>query len=284
MTPLNPETKDPYFMFTAVGIKEHIEVWMSNMSRVFGFGFYIQWNATDKKMDLQSLKIADDWPAPYEYYYANVTTVGDQSYLEVDVRRPSEKPAPTCKIYTKVAEFDLITKYDSWSTYYLIPFKENSTVSIYAAYQLTKKADGRIILYDGGLLGTGIFPWTTTPVWSTAFQYTLGFFSGTPNTPIVADKTYALKPSKVIIDNLFRPFSVENEHHETVGIDLNLDGAIDQQDLQALALQYGKNLGIAHGPSWGYLDNLLGPGVVDIFDFVLVAGKYGKTWVPDIAN
>lgn len=99
------------------------------------------------------------------------------------------------------------------------------------------------------------------------------------------DATYALGRSNTcIVDNLFRPESVMNENGQTVGVDLNLDGTVDIQDLSTLALVYGKNLGSANGPSWGYLDNLAGSGIVDIYDFVLLAGKYGKPYTPSIAN
>jgi hypothetical protein len=61
--------------------------------------------------------------------------------------------------------------------------------------------------------------------------------------------------------------------------DLNLDGEVNLQDLQALAAEYGN----AH--DWGNLGN--GGGVVDIYDFVVVAKYFGKPYEcvldPDLA-
>jgi hypothetical protein len=286
---VNPDDGNQYFMYDAVGVREHVEVWMSNMSRVYGFGFIVGFNYTDKKADIQSIKISDSWPAPYEYYYAYTWHTGDQGYLEVLMRRPSEKPPVTCAIDTMVASFDLITKYDSFSTQYVIPFKENSTVFLQYAYMLTKKYDGNTNLYDGGLWagvsGQTTWPPTVTNMggWYTAFN---------PLGLTVNGLTFGLVHSKVIIDDLFRPIMVPNEYPipigTMVGIDLNLDGTIDQQDLQALAMFYGLNLGTSvYGPTWGYLDNLPatgGSGVVDIYDFVLVASLYGKTWTMQVTN
>jgi hypothetical protein len=58
--------------------------------------------------------------------------------------------------------------------------------------------------------------------------------------------------------------------------DLNLDGAVDIQDLQALAAVYGEDFGAG---GWGNLDNT--NTVVDIYDFVMVAKYYGKPYVCD---
>jgi hypothetical protein len=60
--------------------------------------------------------------------------------------------------------------------------------------------------------------------------------------------------------------------------DLNLDGAVDIQDLQALAAVYGMDFGLL---GWGNLDNV--NTVVDIFDFVVIAKFFGKPYECHIA-
>jgi hypothetical protein len=83
---------------------------------------------------------------------------------------------------------------------------------------------------------------------------------------------YGLQP--VTVDFKLDPDDVSLEYYWRPRIgDLNLDGAVDIQDLQALAAVYGLDFGLL---GWGNLDNV--NTVVDIFDFVVVAKFFGKPY------
>jgi len=71
--------------------------------------------------------------------------------------------------------------------------------------------------------------------------------------------------------------SIEYYWRPSIG-DLNLDGVVDIQDLQALAAVYEEDLGVG---GWGSLDNT--NSVVDIFDFVVVAKYFGKPYECHVA-
>jgi hypothetical protein len=233
--PLDATKKEPYILQWKVGASHIIQVWMSNVSKAYGFGFYIIYNSTLLKASVQCITIAPEFGPPYESLVQEIGTYStDQKYIKVEVKRPCEKPV-VCNKDMKVAEFCLTSKYDYWMDYYLIPYCSNSTIQLCWAYMLSKCC----------------YPYLTG---DRSYGYNYG-------------ATYPMNGYNTTIWYFWRP----NKY------DLTLDGLVDMGDLQALAAVYGEDLGTP--PTWG---DYAGAHIVDIYDFVLVAKKFEKTYTPPI--
>jgi hypothetical protein len=222
----------PVFCEYKAGMAHTVEIWFSNMSKVYGFGFAISYPTKLFKADIQHIIFCDMFPPPYEYEYMKVDTVGEVSTLTVEIRRPCEKPSVSCQA-GPVATVNLVSQ-DLGLDDYLIPEKGNFTISLCWAYLKSKACSS----------------WTPTYSFQTAGDF-----------PLLAYDT--------TIDYFWRPRTG----------DLNLDGAVDIQDLSALAEMYGEDLGVG---GWGALDGT--NTVVDIFDFVVVAKYFGKPYICDISD
>ncbi|MCJ7767561.1 hypothetical protein MUP79_04145 [Candidatus Bathyarchaeota archaeon] len=231
-----------YFCEYKAGMSHTVEFWISNMSKVYGFGFGVTFNNTLLKTDIQSVKFCDAFPTPYEVLTESVVDNGDgTSTIIVQLQRPCEKPTVTHQP-GPAATFSLISTFDEWADNYIIPNKDNSTIVLSWAYVLAKcgcAGSGETRQYDYG----DVFP---------------------------AD--YLLLAYNTTIDYFWRP---------RIG-DLNLDGEVDVQDLQALAALYATDTGPALN-TWGNLDGR-GNTIVDIFDFVIGAKVFGKPYTCDIAD
>jgi hypothetical protein len=254
-----------------------VEFWLSNMTNVYAFGFALVFNDSNKYPDIQSIKFCDAFPPPYEFISTVIlydTPIAGLDTLVVEVRRPCEKPPVTHQPGPAVT-IDFYETFDMgiwyWPSfrlggpYYVIPYKSNTTIYIDWAYTLSKCGCGSGLLYDNTLYsGT----------------YTTAYTNGSiPAIPPVRH-TYALNwtAANSTMFNYFRPCIA----------DLNLDGVVDIQDLQALAKIYGldtTNMFIytyEDGTfTWGNLDGRdgAGPFIVDIFDFVVIAKYFGKPCV-----
>jgi hypothetical protein len=196
------------------GMGHTVAFWISNMSKVYGFGFAITFNNTLLAADVQSIKFSDAFPTPYEFLYANVVNNGDgTSTLIVELQRPCEKPTVTHEA-GPTATFSLVSTFDKWADNDIIPNKDNSTIVLSWAYVLARCgcADtcGPSRQYDYG----DVFP---GPYRLLAYNTTIAYY--------------------------WRPRAG----------DLNLDGEVDIQDMHALATLYGKNTGPALN-TWGNLD------------------------------
>ena len=232
-----------YFCEYKAGMSHTVEFWISNMSKVYGFGFGVTFNNTLLKTDIQSIKFCDAFPSPYEQINELVIDNGNgTSTLIVQLERPCEKPSVTHQP-GPAATFRLVSTFDKWADNTIIPNKDNSTIWLSWAYVWAKC----------GCSGKGI---------KRGYDYPLGF---------VGDE-YPLLAYNTTIDYYWRP---------RIG-DLNLDGAVDIQDMQALATLYGEDTGAIN--TWGNLDGRGLPAIVDIFDEVVVAKYFGKPYTCDIAD
>jgi hypothetical protein len=118
-----------------IGVAHTIEFWLTNINKVYGFGFQITWNNTLFKADIQSIDICDAFPPPYEWLNMLVVDHGDNmSSLYFDMRRPCEKPTVTHQPGPAVT-FSLISIYNFT---YGIPLCMNGTISLVTAYVLAK--------------------------------------------------------------------------------------------------------------------------------------------------
>jgi hypothetical protein len=227
--PINPETGLPYIMDYKVGDEYIFDVYLSNMSKVYGFEFQVSFNPDYLVASPQCVAFSALFPAPYTYLAIDVGT----GTLHVKVLRPlpPEKPLVSCAIDAKVATFCLTTAAPEDGTYDL-PEKANTTITL---------------------------DW--------AIQYSL--CCGTPVAYAPWDPVFTLLMRDTTIQYMWRPNPV----------DLNLDGVIDIADLSALAKVYGK----ANPPiAWGALAPAT--NIVDIYDFVIVAKKFGKPFTPELTN
>jgi hypothetical protein len=219
-----------------VDMPHTIEFFVSNINKVYGFGFAISYPSLKLHGDVQSVVISDCFPPPYEYIHwvimPDTPTIGFDTMV-VEVVRPCEKPSVThCD--EPLATFSLTSIYDFPE--HMIPLCQDDVITLEWAYVLAKcgcAGDGETVTYYYNTVGD------------------------------VALDVSDLAP----IAYYWRP---------RIG-DLNLDGAVDIQDLQALAAVYGE----LYGPAmWGDLDNL-GNYIVDIYDFAMVAKYFGKPYVCD---
>jgi hypothetical protein len=211
-----------------IGIAHTVEFWLTNINKVYGFGFEIMWNNTLLEADIQSIHICDAFPPPYEDLHMEVVDNGDgTSSLVFAMARPCEKPTVTHQP-GPAATFVLNSIYDYPK---MIPRCANSSIDLVSAYVLAKcgcKGDGATVEYDY------------------------------PTGDLVVSEDFAAS-----IDYWWRP---------RIG-DLNLDGAVDILDLQALAKVYGTTTAIGGYGDLGNLDH-----IVNIYDFVVIAKYFGKPY------
>jgi hypothetical protein len=248
-----------------------VEFWISNMTNVYGFGFGLVFNDSAKYPDIQSIKFCDAFPPPYEFIRTVIlydTPIAGLDTLVVEMRRPCEKP-PVTHQPGPAATIDFYETFDMgiwyWPSfrlggpYYVIPRKTNTTIYIDWAYALSKCGCGSGLLYDNTLYSGAL-----TTAYVNGSVPALSFANSYPLNWTAANST---------IFNYFRPCKA----------DLNLDGVVDIQDLQALAKIYGLDTSTmfiypyeSGLNTWGNLDGRGLPAVVDIFDFVVIAKYFGK--------
>jgi len=235
-----------------VGMPHKIEFWLSNINKAYGFGFGVIYPKFYLKADVQSVVICDLFPPPYETFYMKVTAYNSTyNELNVVVVRPCEKPTvthqpgPTATFSLISQEANLVAGNDQ------IALCSNQTITLDYAFMLSKcgcrSAGAPVEYYYGTVLAVGFNPLPGASLKLLA----------------ITDPLTGLQ-LQLSIDYFWRP---------RIG-DLNLDGAVDIQDLQALAVVYGDATLGAMG--WGHLDNL--NTVVDIYDFVIVAKFFGKPY------
>jgi hypothetical protein len=237
--PINPETGLPYIMDYKVGDEYIFDVYLSNMSKVYGFAFQVSFNPDYLVASPQCVVFSALFPAPY----TNLEIVVGTGTLYVKVLRPlpPEKPLVSCAIDAKVATFCLVTTAPEAEDPPLMNEKMNTTITLDWAIQYALCC-GHEVAYT---------PW--------------GTYFGT--LPI--DPTVTLRMLNTTIQYMWRPNPV----------DLNLDGVVDIADLSALAYYYGETNPPAY---WG--DLAPATNIVDIYDFVVVAKKFGKPFTPELTN
>jgi hypothetical protein len=264
-----------------------VEVDLTNVTNVYGFGFLLSFDATHLETDAQKITPKPTFAGPYEKttVYVGPTTVPGLGAIPagqifVMFVRPSEKPG-ICGATVPVIDIIFHTA-DIVEQPPTLPQKSISSISIVWAFimvkcQLSIFGDGPGVQgpgeYDsdsyggaGGTLG-GIFGYTPNWMINNVGLYSGGppfgplpfpFFFAMTNKGLIigAPLTYYFKPSKY---------------------DLNLDCVIDVQDLKALLPYYGLDTSAADLPtSYGDLADIpAGSDLVDIFDFVAIAKNFG---------
>jgi hypothetical protein len=228
--PINPDTDLPYIMDYKVGDEYIFDVYLSNMTKVYGFEFFVTFDPLYLIASPQCVTFSALFPAPYTYLAIDV----GQGTLHVKVLRPQppEKPLVSCAIDAKVATFCLTTTAPEAEDPPLMNEKANTTICLQWAYQYSRCCSTNIVYT----------PW---------------------------DQTYTLRMLNTTIQYMWRPNLV----------DLNLDGVVDIADLSALAKVYGEDATVTGWAALAPEDD-----IVDIYDFVMVAKKFGKTYIPELTN
>jgi hypothetical protein len=250
---------DLWYCESKADIGKTIEFWISNMTKVYGFGFGLVFNYSQKYPDIQSIHFCDAFPPPYEFLDMRVEyddPAAGLATLIVQLRRPSEKPTVTHQPGPAVTiDFYSTFEEGAWyypPNYYDIPQKSNTTIYLEWAYVESKCG---CTVYDQNYVFPTVTYFNNTNLGQGGRRFPLNWTA--------ANST---------IHNYFRP---------CIG-DLNLDGVVDIQDLQALAKIYGLNtatktlMGAGGLFTWGNLDGQGLPPIVDIFDFVVLAKYFGK--------
>lgn len=231
--PINPETGLPYIMDYKVGDEYTFDVYLSNMTNVYGFEFWVSYNPLYLLASAQCVSFSALFPPPYTYLAIDVDP--GQGTLHVKLLRPLPpvKPLISCAVDAKVATFCLTTTAPEFKyAPELLNEKMNTTITLNWAYQYSRCCSTNIVYT----------PW---------------------------DLTYTLRMLNTTIQYMWRPNLV----------DLNLDGVVDIADLSALAKVYGEDNTVT---GWAALAPAT--NIVDIYDFVMVAKKFGKTYIPELTN
>jgi hypothetical protein len=259
-----------YFVESQVGQTVEVDVWMSNMSRCFGFDFYLYYNACLLTPNEQAFDISPLFPPPYEnlveyvsYDWGIYNSANGMAYIYVCVQRPLTKPT-VCSKNTEVFSIIFTTSYNPDISGYLIPWD--------AIYITPTKSTGNDVI---SITDANQFSYVET-----VDTYVL--------TPVIYPCTSYVNTS---IDYFWRPAPGDLDLTWTNGYPVTVD------DLSALASVYGVNLPAYDsaitglpvseflGLTWGDLAPASpAPGVVNIYDFVIVAKHYEKPFTPTLAN
>jgi hypothetical protein len=146
------ELKPEEFCEFKVDMPHTIEFWLSNINKVYGFGFAITYPNLKLTGDVQSVVISDCFPPPYEYlHFITIDNLDNTSTLVVEVVRPCEKPTVThCE--GPIASFSLNSIYDFPE--HMIPLCQNDTITLTWAYVLAKcgcEGEGATVTYGYGV-------------------------------------------------------------------------------------------------------------------------------------
>lgn len=131
--PINPETGLPYIMDYKVGDEYIFDVYLSNMTKVYGFEFFVTFDPAYLIASPQCVTFSALFPAPYTYLAIDV----GQGTLHVKVLRPQppEKPLVSCAIDAKVATFCLTTTAPEAEDPPMMNEKANTTICLQWAIQ-----------------------------------------------------------------------------------------------------------------------------------------------------
>jgi hypothetical protein len=257
-----------------------VEVDLTNVTNVYGFGFLMTFDATHLETDPQKITPKPTFAGPYEKttVYVGpdfVPGLGDipAGTLFVMFVRPSEKPG-ICGAVVPIIDviFHTANIVDHPPT---LPQPSITPITITGAFIMVKC---NLIHNQYGWVwpGPGEYDTDSSPIWGGMFGYypswllnDMGLYYTTlPSTTytfvaapglgiIVGDPlTYYFKPSKY---------------------DLNLDCVVDVQDLKMLLPFYTLDTAAFDLPtSYGDLADIpAGSDIVDIFDFVAIAKHFG---------
>jgi hypothetical protein len=254
-----------------------VEVDLSNVTNVYGFGFLMTFDPTHLETDPQKITPKPTFAGPYEKttVYVGPTTVPGlgaipAGELFVMFVRPSEKPG-ICGAIVPVVDiiFHTIDTVDQPPT---LPQTSISTIAIAHAFVMVK-CDITSNPFGWQVAGPGEYDDDSSVIWGGMFGYTpnwllsnTGLYYGPGLVSFIAHPGIGLIISAPL-NYLFKPSKY----------DLNLDCVIDVQDLKALKAFYGLDTSAADLPtSYGDLADIpAGSDLVDIFDFVAIAKHFG---------
>jgi hypothetical protein len=250
-----------------------VEVDLTNVTNVYGFGFILYFDPTHLETDPQKITPKPTFAGPYEKttVYVGPTTVPGfgpipAGQLFVMFVRPSEKPG-ICGAVVPVIDIIFHTA-DIVDQPPTLPQPSTSLIAIYNAFIMVK-CDLTHNPYGWVWPGPGEYDTDNSVVWGGQFGYTpswllsnTGLYYNFPTYIFVAQPGLGI----IVGDPLHYYFKPSK-------YDLNLDCTVDSQDLKALLPYYTHTYGAG---SYGDLaDITAGSHLVDIFDFVAIAKHFG---------
>jgi len=119
-----------------------IEIWLSNMTKVYDFGFMITFNSSLLNASVQCVKIL--FPPPFSWTYVSV---GD-GYVIVEACRPCEKPGLSCADMA-VVSICLHTIFKEMGT--ALPHKWDAKIEFAWAYVSSKCPNVRVYNFPPGM-------------------------------------------------------------------------------------------------------------------------------------
>jgi hypothetical protein len=271
--PTDKSTGLPYIIESDIGNYYTFEVWMTNMSAAYGFDFELCYPSQYLSIDQPNgITISPLFPQPYDELYEYTSTPGQ---VQVVVLRSIDKPL-VCGAAINVANVTFTSIDDNVVADMLIP--ENSTGT--NPIQLISASQDSLVC--------GVEVYYGLSVGGVSVYYNGVYFgSYAPSYSLTTGTTIGPGLYNWQIEYFWRPIGTTNEYGYWVGTDLNLDSVVNIQDLEALAAEYGVDLGVN---GWGELASIGSASpttIVDIYDFVLVAKMFGtgtksNPWVPSI--
>jgi hypothetical protein len=136
--PINPDTGLPYIMDYKVGDQYTFDVYLSNMTNVYGFEFYVTFDSDYLVASAQCVTFSALFPPPYTYLAIDVTA----GAIHVKVLRPLPpvKPLVSCAVDAKVATFCLeTTAPEAENAPEFLNEKANTTICLQWAYQYSRR-------------------------------------------------------------------------------------------------------------------------------------------------
>jgi len=253
-----------------------IEVDLTNVTNVYGFGVLVNYNPDYLETDVQKVSPKPLFNGPYEktLVYVGPAVVGTFTVAEGQVLvmfvRPSEK-AGICGAVVPVVDILFHTIWTANTTDTQLPTPATTTISICGAFVMVK-CDLEHNTPGWGWPGPGEYDNDASPIWGGMFGYYPSwllndaglYYTALPST-IYTFSAYA-DLGLIVGDPLLYKFKPSK-------YDLNLDCVVDGQDLKVLLPWYTKHT-TPLGNSYGDLYDD-GAGLVDIYDFVAIAKKFG---------
>jgi len=246
------------------------------VTNVYGFGFLMCFDPLYLETDVQKITPKPTFAGPYEYSAVYVgpdtTPIGaiTAGQIFVALVRPSEK-AGICGAVVPVADVIFHTIWEANTTNTQLPTPKTTTIGLTFGFVMVKcdlannqygwawpgpgeyDSDGYANI--GGMIGY-------SPSW---IINNAGLYYG----PVGGPYTFIAQPGLGLIVGAPINYAFKPSIY-----DLNLDCVVDVQDLKVLLPYYSKTLPTPNNFGDLYADPAF-PGLVDIFDFVAIAKKFG---------
>jgi hypothetical protein len=261
-----------------------VEVDLTNVTNVYGFGFSLNFNPCYLETDPQKITPKPTFAGPYEYTAVYVGTAAGVSTpfgviyageLVAAFVRPSEKPG-ICGADVPAVDIIFHTIWTANTTNTQLPTPFNSTISIGLAFVMVKcnlasNPEGWVWPGPGEYNN---WPGTTPSLIANSWGASIGYIPSwvLDSAGLTYDSSFSAHAGLGLIVGPGLQYNFKPSIY-----DLNLDCVVDIQDLKVLLPYYGL-ITSPSGNSYGDLSNLVPPELADqvtIFDFVQVAKHFG---------